>query len=706
MVPTKYEVDVAKYAKIETGEDDITLTWEEARDIFRVVVVTSEPGTLSNIKLQYWQNHWPHQRVPKGAVIGAGRTGWMAQDDWYNGKWKDADFRVLLEGTDVDAAKNVFPIAFKPINVREFPDIKDFKAIYRRTMKLRLLFRGERQGIDKIEAYTDSIWKETEIKIEWGDDFAPQDWQGHFSIYNGELIGVESLTDNVKIDDENQISCNNKKGSIKAKLRFTYNEDINSFDKTIVTFRTTARSFSFLIDEVESGQKIFIKDFDILVTKHRDNISYKAFREEWEKNHKLTVYDRIKNLPEQTYNKSWNDMPKKKSRGFMPVGCDGGRQKFAVDQNGDVFYRKNWISRVKGKDTDRILWDGEEIRHSFGFPNVEPIMRHRIDGYLPMIYGRWEDQGIAYEQTAFVTLLGKDVLSGERMEGDDPTILLAKITLTNLQNNSQTVRLHLKSKCSVEEKLEEENGFIFAANYEPRRMRYFLDTAGKGLFKMEDSLQYLIELEKNESHSIYLKIPFITLVNDEEYEIAKNIDYDVEFAKVKKIWQDRVFKGSQINVPNQILNNFYSAHLTHILITDDREVGSHRYASRVGTFPYGVFPDESVMCISDLDRRGYKQEAEERLEMLIHYQGTVGVPATFSTVEGQYYGAGGYECGGYNKSHGWVLWGLGEHYWYHRDQEWLKRIAPSIIKACDWIINERRSTMKHDSYGKKVLEYG
>ena len=377
------------------------------------------------------------------------------------------------------------------------------------------------------------------------------------------------------------------------------------------------------------------------------------------------------------------------------------------DENGDVFCPKNWIPRVKGKDTDRLLWDGREIRYSFGFPDIEPTSRYIENGYLPIIHSKWKADNIVYEQSAFVTLLDADILSGERIAGDDPTILLAKVTLTNSGDDLQTVNLNLKSKCDVQEKLEARDGFVFATNYEPNRMRYFVDIMDKGLLKFADgNLSYEINLKKNESHSIYFKIPFITLTEEKELKLAKNSDYETELPKVKQFWEDRISTGTQITTPNEILNNFYRAHLTHTLITDDREVGSDRYASRVGTFPYGVFPDESCMCISDFDRRGYKKEAEERLELLIHYQGTVGMPGTYSTVEGQYYGAGGYECGGYNKNHGWVLWALGEHYWYHRDVEWLNRIAPSIVKACDWLINERQSTKKFDSTGKKVIEYG
>ena len=72
MLQQKHEVDVAKYAKLERTEQGITLIWEEFRDIFRVEVKYSDPSMLSDAKLQYWQHHWLHQRVPKGVPVGAG----------------------------------------------------------------------------------------------------------------------------------------------------------------------------------------------------------------------------------------------------------------------------------------------------------------------------------------------------------------------------------------------------------------------------------------------------------------------------------------------------------------------------------------------------------------------------------------------------------------------------------------------------------
>ncbi len=696
--------DIARYGimKSWTEVNDLGIEWEEPRDVHRIFVKFANEKSMQSkdeVKLQYWQNHWPHQRVQKGVVAGAGRSGWMAQDDWFNGEWKDADSNIEVENDSL-------VYTFNPINAKEFPD-EDFGAIYRRTLKIRLLFKDSRPEIQSIKVYTDSVWKEIEVKVEWGDEFAKENWQGKFEIYNGEFEHVEVLRNNVNVNEKGRFYCDGKPGSIKLRLRYAYNEDINSFDKTIVTLRNSARTFSFLIDDLLRGEKIFVKDFDVFVTKVSDDIDYAKFQKEWESEHPKTLYDRIKELPEQTFEKAWNDMPEKKNRGYMPLGCEGGRQKFGVHENGDVFCRKNWIPKVKGKDTDRLLWEGHEIRYSFGFPNVEPKERGIEEGYLPIIYTKWETDNVVYEQSAFVTLLGADSLGGERMQGDDSTILLAKVTLTNLSNENQKVRLKLEARGDSKEKLEEENGFVFATNYEPKRMRYFADIADKGVLKFEDdNLFYEINLMKKESHSIYFKIPFITLIEEKEHELAKNVDYEAEFSKVKKFWRNRISKGTQITTPNEMLNNFYRAHVTHMLISDDREVGSDRYASRVGTFHYGVFPNESCMCISDFSRRGYKKEAKERLELLVHHQSSVALLGNFTDIDGLYYGAGGYEQGPFGQHHGFVLWALGEHYWYSRDKEWLRRVAPSIIKGCDWIIQERKNTMKYAENGEKVLEYG
>jgi hypothetical protein len=121
--------------------------------------------------------------------------------------------------------------------------------------------------------------------------------------------------------------------------------------------------------------------------------------------------------------------------------------------------------------------------------------------------------------------------------------------------------------------------------------------------------------------------------------------------------------------------------------------GSGLVATSVGTSTYGNFANEACMVVHELDERGLHEEARRRLEVWIKYQGTARQPGNFSDYEGMYYGAGGFEQGDYNQHHGWVLWGLAEHYFLSGDSAWLARVAPSLVAGCDWVFRQRRLTL-------------
>jgi hypothetical protein len=112
------------------------------------------------------------------------------------------------------------------------------------------------------------------------------------------------------------------------------------------------------------------------------------------------------------------------------------------------------------------------------------------------------------------------------------------------------------------------------------------------------------------------------------------------------------------------------------------------------------------MMVEDLERRGYHHEAEECLEGWLHYQGTVKLPGDFASQEGILYGAGGYESGGYNQHHGWIMWSLAQHYRYTRDKAWLQHAAPGMVKSADWVISETRRTQSRHPLERGLLPAG
>jgi hypothetical protein len=112
-----------------------------------------------------------------------------------------------------------------------------------------------------------------------------------------------------------------------------------------------------------------------------------------------------------------------------------------------------------------------------------------------------------------------------------------------------------------------------------------------------------------------------------------------------------------------------------------------------------------------LDALGDHQLAEEYLEAFLRLQGSKPFPGTFTGDQKEvYYGARvdqvyDYTSGEYNLAHGTVLWALGEHYFFTRDKKWFHHAAPSMKRAADWVMAQRKLTEVLDG-GQRTPEYG
>jgi len=690
-------VDVAPFGqtKVWDADHDIGILWEDPRDVFSVVVRYADGGSIpgpESVRVQYWVSQWPRNRIPRHEKAGAGRSGWLDVGDWFRGDWKDADTELTVDGT-------VWTYKFRPLNEKEFRGLDDFPVTYRSTLKLRLVFAGRVPPISRIAVYTDSEWKRTDIGILWdGND--TQMLNGRLEAFNGAIQSIAPLPDKAGVrisgDSEWHWQRQGTSAGIKATVWYTKPNAVNSFDETVVTVRTRTGGFSFSPAEVVREGSIFLPDLGVLVTTTQEASEYGAAVSSWTTPKERDLYSRIFQMPEQTLRRAWNDMPEK-GHHYIVLGWEGARERFGVEANGDVFAYKQWLKRVPGKDTPRALWGGNRITfrfRRFGLPPSEPTERYIEDGYLPIIHTTWRKGDIKWEQTAFVMPLDGIAAPGE-IHGDDTMVLLMRIAAKNTGNVPNRAGFMISIVTDEgQEPLTLDDGFIYAGPDDSSPLRMFVDAGPKStLTEKGKRISLDILLDPGKSESVYVKIPYIALSSGDELERLRSLDIENEQSRVARYWQERIDEGTQITTPEQMINSFYRAHTAHLLINTEREVGSDRYMARVGSFSYGVYSNESCMMISDLDRRGYHDVAERALETFLHYQGTVPLPGDFSTQEGVFYGAGGYEAGGYNQHHGWVLWCLGEHYWYTRDATWLQRAAPKIVKGCDWISSERRRTM-------------
>ena len=655
---------------------DYEIWWEDPRDFFRVVVnlAVTGPDAPAPI-LSYWRSSWPHTRIPKGALVGAGDSGWMNNDDWTTGVWQVADCIVEQE-------VEVLTYKFHPLNTLEFPQETDFSVVFRRTLKLKLTFAEPGARVVAVAACTDSTWCEEEITIQW-----KQPGLGRVEAFNGAVLSVRRLG----VSDESL-------SGVIARLRYAANGDPNSFDRTIVTLYATGLypdlpGVSFYLTEALGPEPIYLRDLGILIHPARQPLDFAAFEKMWEANHSLTLFDQIHQLPEQTWERAWANMPPKVTRMYYTLGCEGSRQKFAVESDGSIFMTDTYIRQVPGRDSARLGWKGHKLRLRLGPPERKPADRSILEGDLPILRTEWVDAGLAISQEVFAAWLWGESPT-ERRPGDDPVILMVRVAFTNLTMEAGEINLPIQSIVDDKdaETLACRDGWITTRGGQ-LRMRVEINGQGEMIERSPEEMCYRLHLPPGSAHAIFLKIAQIDLSDPEEKARLVSLDYTYLRQCATAAWRERIDQSTRIRTPNETINSFYRTHLMHMLVINDREPGADRNVARCGGFYYGSFPDEGCMAILDLDRRGLHKEAERCLELYVHYQGSVPLPGNFNSSEGVFFGSGGYEEAGYNRNHGWVLWTLTEHYRFTRDRAWLERIAPALVKGCDWILRERQATM-------------
>ncbi len=650
------------------------LMWEDPRELHKVVLHFSGSAPApETLHLEYWGSRWPNQHLPKDRQPGGADVGWMELGNWYQGGWRVADCDVQAAGSDI-----VF--TFHPVNVKEFPGIKDCPAEFRYTLKFRVTSDSRLPKIERIEAFTDSVLSPTTVRLQWKE---PLGGQLQFEAFNGIVTSTNRFS---------------SRGFLIG-LEAVSNPDPNTFDRTLVTVRSGKETFTFAVNDLVEGT-LFLPHLRVAVLPENDSRDYAAVAADQKSRGRRTLYDRVAELPEQTWRAAWAGLPRKKSDIYFPLGLDGGRQRFRLDPDGSVRFRSNdgFLRGRPGKDTARLTLEPADVSFRFGLP-TRPVFRTLRDESLPICRTVWETNGVRIAQTSFATELDGTKADGPVPPSDTLAVFLAEVVFSN--TSSATQKVHFTPRHEVGSSAEDvrwDNAGFFVARGHVRGQ--IVAPAAS------NSTPATWELGPGQTTTVIVKIPYFPLTEAKEQAALWDLSFEKEQAAVAAYWRRRLDESARLTTPEPMLNEFYRAHAGHLLINCEREPDSTRRFARVGSFHYGAFGNESCMMVVDLDRRGYHQEAQECLDAWLHYQGTVGLPGDFASKEGVLYGAGGYEHGGYNQHHGWILWCLVEHYRFTRDERWLRSAVDGILAGADWIIRETRRTADRHELERGLLPAG
>ncbi|WP_296944351.1 hypothetical protein [uncultured Dysgonomonas sp.] len=706
------------------GIDNVGVRWWDARDIHSFEVLCNSQVSediAASMQVEYWHNTWPDNPPQMPSYEDE-------EDDMWQGKW-------ITAKTDTEIQGNRIIYKFKPLEKDEIPtaDHLPGQITYRRTLKMRVKYPQQYQSLIKnIAVYSMATLKEENIRIEFlQEEKSVKNISGEIEVFNGSLVGLSGW--NWKDGDEKKgkngwdiTTIGNGKGiNIKA---LTANALLpGSNEETVITVRSNNGTFSFSTADLLTAP-MYIPDFNVYIAPADNPVN---FNKNIVKG--ANIRKQIMLEPEQSYERASKEIPAKDPiwdqsgrRIYLPLACDASWQKFAVEWGGNLIIDKH-RANVRGKALDLCKWNGGELNWNFGTgenPNYQRTQENCrmsvLHNYLPVVSTNWNHEGLLFEEEAFVTSSENSTLSPFNSGRDEfsPTVLMVKLRISNPSLNSKQSHIWLQGNGALTE-ISSENGFIYDKIDGEKYLRsYTQNTVGErlktSLFsdKNVHGIHYDFELGAGISETFYFYFPFIGNLTSADMALFTTLDYSKERARVVDYWRDLVAENTVFNVPEEVFNRMSKSVIPHIRMSVIKDPESGLYVVPAASFNYPVYANESIFQTVLLDRLGDSETVRHYLETFLQLQGSSKLPGAYTgNQEAVFHGVkisetNDYTALGYNMNHGTVLWGLAHYYTHSKDKAWLEKAAPQLMKAADWIIEQRKQTQIDNGNGNPVLHYG
>jgi hypothetical protein len=675
-------------------ESDIGVEWPEFRTVNKVVVRFAA-----------------QEKAPrKGALFLEFWDGTTA----LQGRWQEID--VMIWG---------FPLQGLPLEVSGTTWVFPFPT--RKTCRVRLRFLDSKQvEIENFEVYGPSNWRAGEVHIEWGYAADKNLYDGRLEIYNGEILALRPSGSTQLQGPISWLSRTSDKdrGGISVKLLCT---DSDITDRTVLTVRTKSGDFSFLPAEALDGEPIDIPDFGAFVRGDKIQMDWAQYRRR--NSGKSRIVDAVTKLPEQTLTSAY-DRIRAERVPLSFVGVDSNNQKFGIAPDGHIVVGNNDSSHGRPIITNFAVYcDSTEASVLFEEPvaKLEDLFKEGEEhqqgleeGWLPIIKTSWSRNDVGFERTDFAFLpAATQPVDPSNLAGNELALLVSRLRISNGSPVPKTVSYFIKpwkpssgnpgfgaippnARGAWEVILDE--GLVTLLEGDQQYALIYVDVQGAGKVNLEPQIgavRYSLKLQPGEEHTLNIVMSGQLLPREERSKLL-NVQYDQLHQATVKYWQDRRAEGMQVQIPDPHLQNIYNASLHHFLLAMTKDGRRGEYYPNTAVFDYGTIGSESTPIVQSLDMRGLHKRSEGCLQAWLSTQGDSMPDGDYASKEGGFY----HFWPNYTISHAGVLWALAEHYLYTRDKEWLRKAAPQIVAGCDFIIRERKRTLKALPSGRKPVWYG
>jgi hypothetical protein len=189
-------------------------------------------------------------------------------------------------------------------------------------------------------------------------------------------------------------------------------------------------------------------------------------------------------------------------------------------------------------------------------------------------------------------------------------------------------------------------------------------------------------LQPGEAITYEMLVPHEPLSSDRANELAR-LDVDAHLEACRAFWKEKLDAAASISVPEPAIDERIQASLLHCDLVTLGEDARGPILPTIGV--YAPIGSESSPIIQYFDSVGCHEQARRCIDFFLVRQHDDGFIQNF---------------GGYQLETGPVLWTMGEHFRYTRDEEWVRRVKPKLLKACDYLLAWRERNKKPELRGR------
>ena len=482
---------------------------------------------------------------------------------------------------------------------------------------------------------------------------------------------------------------------------------------TRVTVRTKANGFTFFLRDVTGSWPIWIPHYGGVVVPVDDTRDYRQITDEIRDRGLQSELDRIATDPEETFANAAAVTRDQNCETWLGLSRDMRLFRIGYDlRRGYLgFFQSKYPCGVPPMER---YPDGVEfgVMVGRGAACEINVRRWLEDGVLPILHAEQRDGAVTYHLTTFATL-EKSPLTAKTLRGThflvadkfcaghmhtdkdtaivaanqeqettgraEETVLLIRIEAVNTGTTPHYAFLTaLHKRVGNQEPYEYDGARGFNGWGTPGQVSGINRLNGQPIPQPEVA----VLLAPGQKTVVEIAMPHRFLTEDRATALAQ-FNFDQRHAECRAFWEQKLAAAASIRVPEQRVDEMIRAGLLHLDLISYGLEPDGPVAATIGV--YSPIGSESSPIIQFYDSVGWHKLAERSLQYFLDKQHDNGFIQNF---------------GGYMLETGGALWSLGEHYRYTRDDAWLRRVEPNLLKACEYLLAWRERNKKPELVGK------